>query len=387
MRIAFITNFCPHYRVKTFEKLAQYHDVNYLFFSSGDVWYWQKQHGVRTGDFYHEYLDGFQFGGTRVTPWLPWKLWHGNYDVFVKCINGRFALPITYLIARLKRKPFILWSGIWIRLKSPVHRLFFPLTRFIYRRADAIAVYGEHVKRYLASEGVAPEKIFVASHAMDNEEYAKVVAENEKKLLRKKLKIDCEQKILLYLGRLEKIKGLNYLFEAFSILKRDDSVLVIAGTGSECSYLKQLAQQKGIDEFVRFIGYVKPEEAVVYYSVAWVCFLPSITLNTGNELWGLVINESFNQGIPVIVTEAVGAAAGGLVENGINGIVIQEKNSIALSEALKKILDEPDLRNHLGRNAKKTISEWNNERMVMGFLKAINYVVKKYNNRDKNLLS
>jgi len=378
MRIAFTTNICPHYRIKTFETLARYHDMDYYFFSAGDEWYWQQQHGVQTGDFYHKYLHGFHFGRTRITPTLIRELWQGNYHVYIKCILGRFALPITYLIARLKKKPFILWTGIWMRLKTPAHRILFPITRYIYRNSDAVVVYGEHVKRYLISEEVSPERIFVAAHAVDNEVYARVVTEKEKDILRKKLMIEREKKILLYLGRLEKVKGLPYLLEAFSLLKRDDSVLVIAGTGSECLHLKLLARQKGIEEFVRFIGYVEPEDAVVYYSVTWVYFLPSITLNTGKEPWGLVINESFNQGVPVIVTNSVGAAAGGMVKNGINGFVIQEKNSIALSKALKKILDEPGLRDRLGRNAKKTISEWNNERMVMGFLNAVEFAMNRY---------
>ncbi len=303
MRVAFTTNICPHYRIKTFETLARYYDMDYYFFSAGDEWYWQQQHGIQTGDFYHEYLNGFHFGRTRITPTLTWKLWQGNYDVYIKCILGRFALPVTYIVARLKRKPFILWTGIWMRLQSPAHRLFFPLTCYIYRHADAIVVYGEHVKRYLASEGVSPERIFVADHAVDNEEYARVVSEKEKNILRRKLKIERGQKILLYLGRLEKVKGLPYLLEAFSLLKRDDSVLVISGTGSEYLHLQRLVQDKGIDEFVRFVGYVPTEEAVTYYAIAWVCILPSITLTSGNETWGLVVNESFNQGVPVIVTK------------------------------------------------------------------------------------
>jgi glycosyltransferase involved in cell wall biosynthesis len=377
MKIAFITNFCPHYRVKTFETLARYHDVNYFFFSKGDEWYWQKQHGVKTGDFCDEYLHGFQIGGVRITPTLIRKLWHGNYDAYIKCITGRFALPVSYIVARLKRKPFILWSGIWMRLLSPAHRLFFPLTRFIYKHSNAIVVYGEHVKCYLITEGVSPEKIFVAGHSVDNEEYDRNFTEKEKNILRKKLKIECHQKILFYLGRLEKVKGLPYLLEAFSLLKRDDSVLVIAGIGSGYSHLQKLARQKKIDEFVRFVGYVPPEDTVIYYSIAWVCILPSITLSSGKETWGLVVNESFNQGVPIIVTSAVGAAAGGMVKNGINGFVIPEKDSVALCMALKKILDEPDLRDFMGRNAKKTISGWNNEQMVMGFLNAIEYAVKK----------
>ena len=377
MKLAFVTNFCAHYQIKTFETLNSYHNTNYYFFSGGDEWYWQKQLGIRDGNFNYEYMPGFKLGRTRITPRLPWKLWHGNYAVFIKCINGRFALPITYLIARLRRKPCILWTGIWVKLQKPIHRIFFPITRYIYRHSDAVVVYGEHVKRYLISEGVLPERIFIAAHAVDNDVYSRLVMEKEKNILRRELRIKPEQKILLYLGRLEKIKGLPYLLEAFSLLKRDDSVLVIAGVGSELLPLQRLAQEKGIDEFVRFVGYVPPEETVIYYAIAWVCILSSITLTSGKETWGLVVNESFNQGVPVIVTNSVGAAAGGMVKNGINGFVIPEKNSAALGEALKKILDEPDLRDYMARNAKKTISGWNIEQMVMGFLNAIEYVVKK----------
>ena len=195
---------------------------------------------------------------------------------------------------------------------------------------------------------MSSEKIFVAAHAVDNETYSRTVTEKEKNVLRRKLRIKPEQKILLYLGRLEKIKGLPYLLEAFSLLKREDSVLVIAGNGSELLHLQQLAREKGLYEFVRFVGYVPPEETIIYYAIAWVFFLPSITLNTGKELWGLVINECFNQGVPVIVTNAVGAAAGGMVKDGINGFVIPEKDSAALAKALRKILDERNLRDYMG---------------------------------------
>jgi glycosyltransferase involved in cell wall biosynthesis len=280
------------------------------------------------------------------------------------------------LIARLRRKPFILWTGIWTRLQKSVHRFIFPITRYIYLHSDAIVVYGDHVKRYLISEGVSPERIFIANHAVDNEIYSRLVLEKEKNTLRKKLGIKPDKKILLYLGRLEKIKGLFYLIEAFSLLKRDDSVLVIAGTGSELLPIQRLAQEKGINESVRFVGYVPTKKTVIYYAIAWACILPSITLSSGKEAWGLVVNESFNQGVPVIVTKAVGAAAGGMVKNGINGFIIPEKDSASLYVALTKILNEPDLRNIMGRNAKEIISKWNNKQMVMGFLNAIEYSIK-----------
>jgi glycosyltransferase involved in cell wall biosynthesis len=377
VKIAFITNICAHYRVQTFETLARYHDVDYYFFSAGDEWYWQQEHGVRAGDFHYEYLPGFRLGRTRVTPTLPWKLWRGNYDVYIKCINGRFALPITYLIARLKRKPFILWTGIWMRLQTPFHRLAWPLTRYIYRHADAIVVYGEHVKRYLMSEGVPGERIFVAAHAVDNKAYNRPVSEEEKQALRQQLNIVPGKKIVLYLGRLVEEKGLPYLLEAFALLQQDDAVLVLVGTGPEKARLERLAQELGIAANVRFVGYVPPERTVPYYSISWVYILPSVTTPYFKEPWGLVVNEAFNQGVPVIATDAVGAAAGGLVQDGINGFVVPERDSVALAKALRRILDDPDLRERFSQNARQIIATWDNERMVLGFRQAIEYVTSQ----------
>lgn len=375
MKIAFVTNICPHYRVKTFETLARYFDVDYYFFSAGDERYWQRQHGARSGAFRHEYLWGVEVGGTRFTPTLPIELWHGNYDVTIKCILGRFALPVTYLVTRLKRKPFILWTGIWMRLQTPSHRLFFPLTRYIYHHSDAIVVYGEHVKRYLVNEGVLKERIFVAAHAVDNEVYNCQISEQEVSALRRRLGIAIGQKVVLYLGRLEAVKGLTYLLDAFASLHRDDAVLVIAGTGSEQPHLEELARTNGIFQRVRFTGYVQPEDSVRYYALAWVYVLPSITTPVFKEPWGLVVNEAFNQGVPVIATDAVGAAAGGLVQDGVNGCIVPERDTEAIAKSLRLILDNPALRQQMSENAKRKIEYWNNEHMVQGFRDAVAYVL------------
>ena len=115
-------------------------------------------------------------------PSLLTRLWGKDYDAYIKCINGRFALPVTYLTAKLRRKPFILWTGIWMTLDTRFHRLIFPLTLWIYRHSDAIVAYGEHVKRYLTSLNIAPEKIFIASHAMDNSMYNGPVTQGKKRL-------------------------------------------------------------------------------------------------------------------------------------------------------------------------------------------------------------
>lgn len=377
MKIAFITNFAPHYRVQTFETLARYEDVDYLFFSAGDEWYWQQQHGTQTGQFHYVYLPGRRIGGTRITPTLPWELWRTPYDLYIKCINGRFALPVTFAIAKLRRKPFILWTGIWQRLQTPAHRLFYPLTRFILRSADAVVVYGEHVKRFLVGEGVEPSCIFVAAHAVDNSEYSRPVPADELQSLRADLHIPDSHQVILYLGRLEPSKGVEYLIEAFEKLAARDAVLVVVGSGSAESALRQMTEQFDVHDRVRFVGYVPPDKTTTYYALASLLVLPSVTTATFKEPWGLVVNEAFNQGVPVIATDAVGAAAGGLVRHGENGLIVPERNSQALADAVHLILSNPALRQAMGHAAKQTIAAWDNERMVAGFRQAIAFVTQR----------
>ena len=98
---------------------------------------------------------------------------------------------------------------------------------------------------------------------------------------------------------------------------------------------------------------------------------------TGKETWGLVVNEAMNQGVPVVATDAVGAAAGGLVQSGVNGFIVPERDSTALGEAIGYILNDDVLRAKMSRNARRIIAGWDNERMVNGFQRAIQYTLQK----------
>jgi len=373
MRIAFITNFCPHYRIKTFEMMGKLLDIDFYFFSEGKEHYWDQQHGIRAGDFRYKYLPGINIGRTRFTPTLPWLLWRGQYDAYIKCINGRFALPVTFLIAKIRRKPFVLWTGLWMRIQTLPHRLFFPITRFIYYHSDAIVVYGEHVKSYLISEGVSSDRIFVANHAIDNDAYSIEVTTEEKRSFRERLDVPINGNVILCLGRLEKEKGIDLLLKAFSRIEKHDLFLIIAGAGSFSQELENIVDQLGIRDGVRFIGYIRPEEAYRLYSIADVFVLPSITTKTFKEPWGLVVNEAFNQGVPVIASDSVGAAAGGLLVDGLNGIVFPEGDLETLRRSILSIFEQPDLRDHYSENAKLVIKGWNNSRMVQGFIMGIKY--------------
>lgn len=375
-RVAFVSNFAQYYRVPLYEALGHEYDVDFLFFSRGEEGYWLPQQGVSYGAFKHIQIPGVRLWGTSINPSLATRLWRGDYDVYLSGIVGRIALPTTYAVARLRGRPFVLWCNIWMRIQTPAHRAFFPLTRFLYRHADSVVAGGEHIKRYLESEGAASGRIFSCDNATDNAFYAQGVSEAQRRALREKLEVGPETRIVLYMGRLEEAKGLHVLLDAFASLDRSDAVLVLAGAGSDVPYrtrLEQQARDLGITERVRFGGFVPRAETPSWYSLAWVYVLPSITTATFKEPWGLVVNEAFSQGTPVIATDAVGAVAGGMLRDGVEGLVVSERNSKALAHAIARILDNETLRHQLGNAARQRVGEWNIARMVAGFRQAIEH--------------
>lgn len=372
-RIAFVHTSIAYYRVKTYEILAsRLPDLKFYFYWQGKKWYSLPGLTTHSDDFAHEYVRSVKIGRHHIPLGLIRKLW--PYDIYISAINGRFALPITFCIARLRRKPFILWTGIWHRVDTPFHKLFFPFIRYIYRHADAIVTYGPHIDEYLVGEGVERKRLFTTKHAVENADYWREVAEEEKAALRQKLNLNSDQKICLYVGRIVHEKGLNYLVDAFAQLKREDVTLVMVGSGNEEEPLKAYIKEKHPHIDVRFVGYVAPTDTVKYYAIADVLVLPSITTSRFKEPWGLVVNEGLNQRVPVIATEAVGAAAGGLVQHDFNGYIVPERDSASLFHYLQSLLDDDAKRKQLGENGRDRVLEWSNESMVETFLEAINAV-------------
>ena len=371
MKIAFITNICSHYRVKLFEELHQSLDIDFYFFSDGSEWYWDQRHPQLKGNFRWTILSGFSLFGVRFNPSLLKVLFDKKYDLYIKCINGKIVLPLTFIISKLRRKPFILWTGLWKHPETFVHRLTFPITRFIYRHADAIVVYGTHVRDYLIGLGVSPVRIFIAWNTVDNDLFGKAVTQSEKLELRAKLGIPEHEKVILFTGRLEPVKGLDVLIDAFACSQYQvPATLILIGEGSEKQRLIDLAKKKSVNK-IYFLNYIDNHMLYRYYALADVFVLPSITTPRVKEAWGLVINEAMNQGCPVIATNAVGAAVGGLLVDEITGYIIDENNPSQLSNAILFLLKDLKLSRKIRNYNITEIKKWTYHRMASGFIAAI----------------
>ena len=93
-----------------------------------------------------------------------------------------------------------------------------------------------------------------------------------------------------------------------------------------------------------------------FYAGSDVVVVPSVPTRDFLEPWGLVVNEAFHQGVPVIATDAVGAAAGGLVQHERTGLVVPAGDARALAAALRRLHDDPALRARLGANAREAVA-------------------------------
>ena len=116
---------------------------------------------------------------------------------------------------------------------------------------------------------------------------------------------------------------------------------------------------------------VAPEEVRNSYAAADVLVIPSLATRHFLEPWGLVANEAMNQHLPVIATDAVGAAAGGLVRHERNGLVVPAGDRDALAAALRALHDDPDLRARLGANAARDVAPYTHAAWAEGFAAAL----------------
>lgn len=367
LRVAFVHSLCTHYTRRLFELLAERHEVDFLFTDGAGLSFWPEEHGQADGRFRGTYLAAIGPHPVRIQPALPFRLATGRYDLIVKDIGSRFALPVTFAASRALGIPFVLWTGVWCHFDTRFHRAALPLLRAIYHRSDAIVTYGGHVDRHLKDEGVEPARLFQAPHAVDNRPYARHVEPAALERLRARHGIAPDQRVVSFVGRLVPEKGVDLLVEALARSGVHDLALLIAGSGPERARLERLADAAGVRARVHFAGHVDSDACVEHYALAWAQVVPSMTTATFREPWGLVVNEAFNQGVPVIASDAVGAAAGGLVEHGRNGLKFPERDVDALAALLARLAREPGLRDALADGARATIGAWTQERMVEGF--------------------
>ena len=366
MKVAFVTNLCAHYRYKLFRLLSTEYGFDFYFFDNKKQTKEDVKHLTMFKD--DKFLESSALGILR-------RLRQTRYDVIIKCTNNKWVFLGCFIIAKVIKAKLVVWHTVWYYPDTIQYKFFLSrlLMVILNNYTDAIVVYGEHGKKFLTDKGVKKEKIFIAWQTVDNDLFGREVSHNEIDSITNKLKLQKDKKIILYVGRLIRLKGIEILLKSLRCLKDSKKAftMLFCGDGDMRKEITEYCIKENIE--YRITGLIPYHELPVYYKIARVLVLPSITTKTLKEAWGLVVNEAFNQGCPAIVTDAVGAGVGGLIKDGENGYLIPEGNVKELTNALNSILEDDAIYQKMCLNALEEIKEWNYERQVKGFLDAIEY--------------
>jgi glycosyltransferase involved in cell wall biosynthesis len=226
-----------------------------------------------------------------------------------------------------------------------------------------VATYGPHVSDYVRRHRSAGG-VFEAPQAVESDLFATPVPEDERTAARAELGAAGDVPLVLFVGRLEREKGVDVLLDAWGRANlAPGAVLALAGEGP-------LAGAVGAPG-VRALGHVPRARLPALYAAADVLVLPSVRTATFVEPWGLVVNEAMHQGTPVITSDAVGAAAGGLVRDGRNGLVVPAGDAGTLATAIEAIATNPELRGRLGEAARADVSPFTAGEWSRGMARAL----------------
>lgn len=202
---------------------------------------------------------------------------------------------------------------------------------------------------------VPAEKITIIPPGVDTARFYPIPADEAKEAI----DVPCKNKLLLFVGRIEPLKGLPVLIHALDLIRKKGEpcvgcycLMVIGGepdASEECMTeemvkVKALCKELCVEDLVVFLGKKSQETLPYYYSSADVLIMPSYY-----ESFGMVALEAMACGTPVIASQVGGLPF--LVKNGKTGFVIHEKDPEALADALLRIMTDADLKNQLGSNA------------------------------------
>jgi glycosyltransferase involved in cell wall biosynthesis len=290
-----------------------------------------------------------------------------NYDIIVwgepiLSLNSFLFIPTL----KLFRKKVVLWLDDWGYKKHLIRKIFEPLVRLIYLKADGILVHGRKHYLYFLKLGVDKRKIFFIGNA------STILREFSSEDQIKRIRGVVNTKyITLYVGGLIKRKNIDKIIKAIYYLRQKnfDVGLLIVGQGPEFKNLYKLTWKMKLTNYVKFLGWIPFHRLANYYLAADVFVFPA-----ENEPWGLVINEALEAGIPIVTTKSIGAEE--LIANNINGVLLNEITETNIADGVINCLtNKIDTNNQFTLKIKE---KYNYKTMANLFIKAL---IKIYCNK------
>lgn len=210
------------------------------------------------------------------------------------------------------------------------------MIRSVFRTADKVLVLSEEWADFFRGDICDGSKITILYNSVPMPAYRK---------------IDYTDHKVLFLGRLSKEKGSHDLLKVIpKVLRQVPDASFIFGGDGEMDQSKEIAKINGIEEHVRFLGWISGEERERYLEDVSVFVLPSY-----HEGMPMAVLEAMSYGMATISTDVGGIPQ--IISDGINGVLISAGDVGALADALVSLLQDSEKKRRLGQTASDYIEE------------------------------
>ncbi len=293
------------------------------------------------GVFYNRAKYFFEYAANTFSLDFLWKLSKVKTDVLIYHMPFIFAV-IAHFICRPKFKKMIICYHSDIIGYDRVMKPFWGIYNQFLKLADIIHVQSPQMLENSMVKNFK-EKAVVIPYLIDTK-----VTYNKENVLRIKEEYN-NKKIIFAIGRHVKYKGFEYLLEAMKTV--DNAILLLGGTGPLTEQFNKYINENNLNDRIKLLGKIADKDLDDYYEACDIFVLPSILQS---ETFAIVQLEAMKHGKPIINTN-LGTGVNYVSIDGETGLTVEPTNSVQLTEAINKLLQDNDLRQGYGERARKRV--------------------------------
>jgi glycosyltransferase involved in cell wall biosynthesis len=277
-----------------------------------------------------------------------YKTLFSDYDIIHAHYVPHSAL-VPAMLKWIKKKPLIVtFHGDDARIFPFKNRINRMLTMLVVNCSDKVIARSEEMKEVLEKLGVLNKKIVVIGAGVDTNLFHPI----DKYKVREDLELPKTKYIILFVGRLHKLKGVELIYECARNMP--ETLFVMVGDGDVKTDLKNCI----------FIGERRHEEIPLWMSAADILILPSYSEGLPN-----VVMEALSCGTPAIVTDVGGCSE--VMRDSETGFVVPVGDVEALRDRIKYLLENEDLREKMGKLGREDMIGRYEREKVIGKLKEV----------------
>lgn len=346
-RAIYFYQYLPPWRIDVFNELGKYYDLTIIFTNSEcEGFTYNRQElldqlvDVKTIFLSNGFKIGkrpIRFGILRLLKTIRPSI------VFAHEYAPTSVLLSIYRQLNLYRFKYYITTSDNLQIAQSCGRLKSYIRRYILAHADGIIVYSKNVEDWYKQQfpqlktGICPNIQNPNTLLAYRKQFSQIIQR-----FQTVFKLD-NSPIILYIGRLVQVKGIDLLIEAFSKTKDTKYKLVIVGEGKEKESLIKIVKEKNLQDRVIFAGFYTGVELYAWYDMANFFVLPS-----RYEPFGAVVNEALVYGCPVLASKYIGALdfineTNGLVFDPLDNIEFVNYLQLAMGKYIHRTYDRENL--------------------------------------------